>query len=471
MENAQQRCCTGCGALLSRFNQRRQCALCERSMAPKADAAFWAEPEVLGALRRWDFGAVVRLYRRHTGLPQAAVARLVGIDQAEVSRLENGRKTIRDRHQLQQWAKGLGIPPALIAPLPAESAALVPVRAQHRRAPEEAATAGIWDDPAVIADQLSAITSVNVDTAALSQFARSVDSIVMSYETGGPQSLAPVGAQLRSSLHTLLSGRQHPGQRQKLYVLAAQAAGLLGYMAVNAGRPAAAKAYCAEAFQLAEEVQDVDLMAWVRGTQSLEAYYAGQYREAYDLADAGVRLAVGSPQAVRLLVNGKARALGKLHERRAAERAIGEALALTERVGTPLGLTPCISFEPYGLARTLANAATVHMALGDTPKVLSYADQVAQHVQEADSAWSRALIALDVAASHLHGPNPEVEQSMDLGRAALHSGGANPIRSVVQRAAELQQLAAPWSHLDAVVEYGVALAQWRVQKAAYIVEA
>jgi transcriptional regulator with XRE-family HTH domain len=409
------------------------------------------------------------LYRRHTGLSQTAVARLVAIDQAEVSRLENGRKQLRDRHQLEQWAHGLGIPPALILPLPIDSAGPLPVRAPL--GPGSAAqTAHEWDAPEAIADQLRAITLVNVDATVLSDLARSVDSIVGAYEAGGPQALAPVGSQLRSSLHGLLAGRQHPAQRQNLYVLAARAAGLLGYMAVNAGRPASAKAYCAEAFQLAEEAQDIDLMVWVRGTQSLEAYYAGQYRTARDLADAGIRLAPDSPQAVRLLINGKARALGKLSDRSAAERAIGDALALSERVSAPPGLTPCISFETYGWARTLANAATVHMSLGDTPKVLSYAEQVAQHVQEADSAWSRALVTLDVATSHLHAQAPEVERAMELGREALLSAGANPIRSVVQRAGELHQLAARWSGLGAVVEYGEILASWRAQKAAYIVE-
>ncbi|MFD0530369.1 helix-turn-helix transcriptional regulator [Kitasatospora arboriphila] len=430
------------------------------------DATFWELPEVVAALQRWDLGAVVRFYRRHTGLSQAAVARLVSIDQAEVSRLENGKKAIRDRHQLRQWAVGLGIPDQLILALPTPS----PDQSASGGGRTSSAALGL-DDPATIAHQLSAITTVNVEPADLARLEQAVEALVSSYEASGPQALAPVGSQLRAALHDLLAGRQHPRQRQALYVLAARAAGLLGYMAVNAGRPASAKAYCAEAYQLAEAVQDVDLMAWVRGTQSLEAYYAGRYLEAYDLADAGVRLAPDNPQAIRLLVNGQARALGKINDRRGAERAVGRALALAERVGTPPGLTPCISFEPYGLARTLANATTVYLALGDAPKVLGYAEQIDHHVHEADSAWSRALVTLDVAASYLQRSKPEVERAMELGREALRSGETNPIRSVVQRAHELRSLAEPWSRLDAVAEYGTELAQWRAEKAAYIVEA
>ncbi|MGE7433988.1 helix-turn-helix domain-containing protein [Kitasatospora sp. NPDC001175] len=453
---------------MSRYNAQRQCAACGRGTAAKVDGSFWELPEVAAALQRWDLGAVVRSYRRHTGLSQAAVARLVSIDQAEVSRLENGKKAIRDRHQLRQWAAGLGIPDQLIAALPTALPSLG--RSETFGRDSEASLPG-WDDPATIASQLSAITAVNVDLAHLERLEHSIDVLVSSYEASGPQALAPVGSKLRASVHDLLAGRQHPRQRQSLYVLAARAAGLLGYMAVNAGRPASAKAYLTEAYELADVVQDAELMAWVRGTQSLEAYYAGRYQEANDLAEVGVHVAPASPQAIRLLVNGQARALGKINDRQGAERAVGQALILAERIGTPPGLTPCISFEPYGMARILANATTAYLALGDTPKVVSYAEQIDHYVHEADSAWSRALITLDVAASHLQRSNPDVERAMELGRAALRSGEANPIRSVVQRAHELRSLAEPWSGLDAVVEYAAELAQWRAEKAAYVIEA
>ncbi|WP_372407535.1 helix-turn-helix domain-containing protein [Streptomyces luteireticuli] len=78
------------------------------------------------AAEGWDFGTVVRLLRQHTGLSQAAVARLVNIDQAEVSRLERGRKKIRDRRQVKQWGEALGVPPELIGLLPHNRDSLAP---------------------------------------------------------------------------------------------------------------------------------------------------------------------------------------------------------------------------------------------------------------------------------------------------------------------------------------------------------
>jgi tetratricopeptide (TPR) repeat protein len=313
------------------------------------------------------------------------------------------------------------------------------------------------------------MAAANVDSATLFALQQSMEDIVERYEAEGPQSLAPRTLEVRGLLHELLLGTQHPRQRHELYVLAAKASGLLGYMAVNAGRLPTARSYCAEALQLAAEADDHSLIAWIRGTQSLEAYYDGRYAEAHETAAAGVGGAAGSPQAIRLLANGSARALGKLGNGPAAERAAGQALELAEAFDTPAGLTPCISFEPYGRARTLANITTAYVSLGNVHKVLEYADQLDAHIERVDSSWSRALVALDVASALLQQPQPDVEQAMELGRTALQSSRSHPIRSVVQRAQELQQQVAAWRRLPAVREYAEALRAWRTQPASYVV--
>ncbi|MGQ4421741.1 hypothetical protein ACN6LL_007145, partial [Streptomyces violaceoruber] len=125
------------------------------------------------------------------------------------------------------------------------------------------------------------------------------------------------------------------------------------------------------------------------------------------------------------------------------------------------GLTSCISFAPYSVARTLANAATAHVALGDTSKVIAYAEQIDGLVAQSDSAWSRALVRLDVATALLTGSRPDVEHAMVLGRQVLDAGGGPPIRSVVQRAGELAGRATQWRDLPAVRNYTEALRVWR----------
>ena len=102
---------------------------------------------------------------------------------------------------------------------------------------------------------------------------------------------------------------------------------MLGYMAVGQARFTLARAYCAEAFALAAAAEESDLQAWVRGTESLCAYYQKRYRDALELALDGQRHAHGGPQAIRLAVNGEARALGRLGDRRGVDEAVERAYA------------------------------------------------------------------------------------------------------------------------------------------------
>ncbi len=455
MRDRVERRCARCGTPLSRFNTDARCRPCTHGGIVRIREEFWSDPRVTEAALAWDIGTVLRLFRAHTGASQATVARLASIDQAEVSRLERGRRTIRDRRQLQNWAVALSIPDQLLASLPRGQAT-----AAETASRASTAASDDWEDLGSIKQRSLALSAVNTDADTLTALRSTVTSLVDRYEHAGPQALAPAGAALRTALHQLLDGRQHPRQRIDLYRLAAQSSGLLSYMAVNAGRPALARAYSREALSLAEEIEEPGLVAWIYGTQSLEAYYDGRYTDANDLAAAGIHAAPGHPQAVRLLINGQARALARLGEGAAAQRAVGQALDLAERLEMPPGLTPCISFAPYGMARTLANAATVHLSLDQTPKVLDFAEQVNAHVQDADSAWSRALVALDVATALLQGPGPQVERAMALGQDALRACGSNPIRSVIQRARELATRAAPFRGLPAVDEYRDVLTQW-----------
>lgn len=315
-----------------------------------------------------QFGAALRARRTAAGLTQQALALLVPVSAALIGKIEKAERRCDVRLArrldtvlgaagalLAEWRRTLG---AALTPMPTEPVA--------RPLPAPGPWAG-WDDALDIADQTSLLAGSNVDNTALVVLAACCDDLVARYEAEGPLVLAPTGRRLRAQLHHLLAGQQHPAQRHRLYELAAMASGLLAYMSVNAGRLPLARAYCDEALTLAQAIEASDLIAWTRGTQSLEAYYAGRYLDARDFALTGIDAAPTSPQAVRLLANGAARALAKLGDRQAAEQALDRALTLSDRHELPGGLTSCISFGAYGLARTLANAATVHQLLGDTP--------------------------------------------------------------------------------------------------------
>jgi hypothetical protein len=98
-----------------------------------------------------------------------------------------------------------------------------------------------------------------------------------------------------------------------------------------------------------------------------------------------------------LAVNGEARALGRLGDRRGIDEAVERAYAGVSRLPFRAGMSSCISLEPYSEARIAANAATAYLSVGATTRVLDYAAQIESPVEESHVDWDRSLVRLDVA--------------------------------------------------------------------------
>ncbi|MFJ6982592.1 MULTISPECIES: hypothetical protein [unclassified Streptomyces] len=316
------------------------------------------------------------------------------------------------------------------------------------------------DDAAEIVARARQLACGNADGATLVYLASQVEAVTDRYEQDGPRGLWAQAKSLHSMGHALLSGQQPPPARTELFRFTARIGGLLGYMAVNTGAFPLAEAYCAEALELSRVIGDLDTELWACGTQSFAAYYAGRYVEADARAAAAVDRAPDHPQAIRLLVNGRARALGKLGDRKGAERAIGQAETLSDRHDAPPVLTPCISFSPYGRTRTLANALTARVALHDTRQVMRDAEHLDGLVETSGSTWSRALVRLDVAMAVLQQETPDVEHAMSLGQQAIRLASSLPISSVRQRSRDLYEHAIRWQSRSAVRDYGEQLRAW-----------
>lgn len=118
MTSSSGRRCSGCGCILSRFNDGSRCGTCSRDQRLRPAVGLWELPDVRRALSNWEISTIVRSYRRHTGATQAAIGAAVGTDQSEVSRIERGHKQVRDRQQLLAWTRALGVPDHLLGALP-----------------------------------------------------------------------------------------------------------------------------------------------------------------------------------------------------------------------------------------------------------------------------------------------------------------------------------------------------------------
>ena len=304
------------------------------------------------------------------------------------------------------------------------------------------------------------LASVNAEDSTVELLHAVAQDIIARYGVEGPLRLAPEVVRLRRHVQELLQGHQRPRQRLRLYALAGRLSAMLGYMAVNRARFMLAQAYCAEAFVLAAAAEDSDLQAWVRGTESLSAYYQKRYPEALELARDGQRHAHAGPQTIRLAVNGEARALGRLGDRRGVDEAVERAYAGASRLPPRTGMSPCISLEPYSEARVAANAATAYLSLGATSKVLDYAARIHSPVEESQVDWDRSLVRLDVATALIRQPRPDVEHAADIATTALQASAGNPIESIRQRAGEFVTQACQWQATPAVREFTEALHGW-----------
>lgn len=294
-----------------------------------------------------------------------------------------------------------------------------------------------FEQPSLIIERMRRLRAEGVDGGVLDVIEVAFGDILTRYEEDGPTLLAPEVLALRRQVEVLLEQCRQPLHLARLYRFACQMSGALAYMAVNLGRFQHARMYGEEALGLAEFTRDLDLIAWVKGTQSFCSYYQGDYVRAVDAAQEGLRIAGSGRQAIRLYSNGLARALGKLGDSGGVHAAIEAALNLSDKTSTSQGLTPALSFEPYSVPRLMANAATAHLSAGDHIKTLEYGQLVSELVDTSDSVWSQALVRLDVATALVKQTSPDIEHAMSLARQALATSHGQPIRSVWQRAHEL----------------------------------
>ena len=128
----------------------------------------------------------------------------------------------------------------------------------------------------------------------------------------------------QDTLFTLLEGRQPPAYTRRLLLLSGIVSGLLAKSSHDMGDPHAALTQSRTAYLCADQADHPGMQAWIRGLQSLVAYWAGRPHDAVRYAQQGAALGARSTTAVWLPVS-EARAwatLGNATETRAAiERA------------------------------------------------------------------------------------------------------------------------------------------------------
>lgn len=256
------------------------------------------------------FGRHMSDLRRDAGLTLRGLARAVPIDPGHLSRIEAGQREPTPELALAiDIALNAGGRLAALAPKP-----------------------DLIDQAAHESERLAALLVADGPPAVRDDIAAGADRLAVAY-LGNP---APVmlkqATDLRRTAAQALRRTRRPGPANDLTLSIGYLSGVMAYAALDIGNVQAALAHAEAAWSAAEAAGDNALRAWVRGTQSLIARFAGRYVPALRWAQDGLRYANGPGTARLRLLCGIAQSAANLGDPAEARRALADAETAREHV-------------------------------------------------------------------------------------------------------------------------------------------
>lgn len=389
-----------CGTRLARDNRTDRCTACQKAASqrvvtpPAVPPDFWQNPALLGALKQWHIGQVIRVYRLHPHhrqpIPQAVVAGWFNVTQAQLSRIENGA-AVTDLARLVPMATRLGIPSELLwfklpnAKSPREAVRVVepemapPMRPERQPTSVETAESGqTWSNG-------------NTYASAMQSF-RAADR-----QVGGGHLYATVVSYMQAEVAPRLLEIGHDNEGRHAFTAAAGLTEMAGWMAHDAGRNQVAGQHFGRALDLVKLGTDRQLGVHILASMSHLANHQGKPAEAIQCAERGRQvLAKVSrlPQLEARLLAMQARGFAGLGRRDESTRLLGEAERLLERPPEVMPSTWVSSFDEGSLAN---EAARCLRQLGDLSGARRQAERVIE-LRPGDRTRSRAFGQLLLAS-------------------------------------------------------------------------
>ncbi|HET9257562.1 MAG TPA: hypothetical protein VFO16_20505, partial [Pseudonocardiaceae bacterium] len=192
----------------------------------------------------------------------------------------------------------------------------------------------------------------NVGPHTLEQFRADLVRIATTYPNRPVYPIFVELRTLRDRAFELLEGRQHPDETRELYLIAGVLCGVLANASFDLGWLPAAETQARTAFLCGELAGNNALRAWVRGTQSLVAYWDERPRAAVELAADGWRYVPETGTARVRLASLEARAHARLRDQRAAENALArDEVRGTDDPGGMLAFPPAKQIYSAASAR------------------------------------------------------------------------------------------------------------------------
>jgi transcriptional regulator with XRE-family HTH domain len=425
-----------------------------------------ARQDVLDACARRDLGTVIAVLNGH-GLTQGQIADLTGILQGRLSEYVRRKRVPMASTTFEAFANGLGMPPAARQALglaatasgspaitlahsqqvpdldavlrypdtPAQAAGTVSALWRADLADQRVLERGLidapaWNDaslrwlvdpaerPGTGADSLG---GVRVGTGDVERFRVTVELFrQLDDRFGGGHARQSLIQYLSSDGERLLRGRYPEAVGSALFSAVAEATLLAAWMTYDSTpRSPLAQRYFVQALRLAQAADDRMLGASILDAMSHQATFTGRFREAANLARAartGTK-GIATASLTAHFHTMEARALARLGDARACDRALAEAVREFERRKPE---DDPGWFQYFDEAELSAEFGHCLRDLGRPADAARYAGQSAQVAGEGAFARSDFFATIVLADAYLAGG--ELEQACGTALAALAAG-------------------------------------------------
>lgn len=346
--------CGGCGSILAADNTARFCSRCIRDQrdqlrTPPAELRneFFETEEFRAAFKSRHIGKVFKAYRNHPrhlqlfgkALNQELLGRWLGLNQAQVSRLENG-KPEQNIEILANYALILHLPQRLLwFDLPGQSRLTVP-RDNSSNTSSGLIVPRSRDDLLISAtgmdtlELLQRVRASALDQSTVDALNITVEQLCCDYAHADASELVDTGKQWLARVTELLENRLSLSQHRDILTDAGMLALLVGCLEYDLGDLAAAEGTRRMALSLGADSGNPAVVGWAHEMSAWFHLTAGNHRAVISAADAGIVAAPSESVAVQLYGQ-QAKAYARMGRPEEVHAALERGSELLDRLPYP----------------------------------------------------------------------------------------------------------------------------------------
>lgn len=437
--------CQGCGTVLAADNTARLCSKCHREQrdqlrTPPAQLRneFFETDEFRAAFDSQHIGKVFKAYRNHPrhlqlygkALNQELLGRWLGLTQAQVSKLENG-KPEQNLETLRNYARILHLPEHMLwFDFPGRSRLRLP-RSAESGTGAIPTSAGLvvpgTQDEILVANTgmdtlelLRRVRSSAIDSSTIDALNITVEQLCCDYPHADARELMKTSKEWLGKMTELLANHLTLDQHRDVLNNAGMLALLVGCLEYDVGDARAAEATRRMALELGKESGEPGIVGWAHEMLAWFQLTAGNYRAVIAAADAGTLVAPSQSVAVQLYGQ-QAKAYARMGMAEEVHAALEKGRALLDRLPYPERPEHHFAFDPD---KWDFYAMDTYRIVGSDQLAKRNAEEVIQRSVSPEGTLvtpmrrTEAELTLAVVAAR----QGDVEQATALGMQALQSG-------------------------------------------------